>query len=529
MTDSNMTPGAQTPENAPCDAQVLPVPGKSEQVCVKPEQAAPVQKLSFSLSDRLLLLYAWLLGWFFIEVFNATYMPALGLSVLFTLGFALLFFYIKQGGALNRAGIWMTGALWLLSVSFMINVNTWMTAVNLLVLLPLSIAAALVLNGSFKDAWKRPDAVFDLIVSGFAVFFSQLDKPFRAFFSLFGKHKNKRSLTAVLSVAVSVPLVLTVMSLLSTADSIFGGWTDGLLDSLDWPFLGRPAAGALLGIFVYGTVYALSKRKCAILPKADRKAINLDPIAPVILICALNLIYALFAYVQFAYLFGGLSSGLPAGFSYAEYARSGFFELVRVSMINLAVLLSGTALSDKNNPLWKMQRSLSLTLAGFTGLLLFSAAWRMYMYVNAYGFTRLRALTVWGMALILLLLTASVYKLLRPEFRYFPFFLATCMSAWLALNFINIDGLIARYNVDAYLSGRLETIDVNHLVSLSPAGIPALIRLSSALEEKPDPALSGSNLPNILNIRQGEISRRLSDWRCWDLTSQLALFALNSR
>ncbi len=329
---------------------------------------------------------------------------------------------------------------------------------------------------------------------------------------------------------ISAPLLFVVVSLLSSADRIFGGWTDGFLKSLDWSVLGRPAAGALFGIFIFGAFYALRNRQCAILPKNSRKAVFLDPIAPIIVICSLDLIYALFAYVQFAYLFGGLTSGLPDGFSYAEYARSGFFELVRVTVINLIVLLSGAALADKKNPLRKAQQILSLTLAGFTGLLLFSAAWRMYMYVGAYGLTRLRALTVWGMALILLLLIAAVYKLLRPEFKYFPFFLASCMSAWLVLNFMNVDGLIARYNVDAYLSGRLETIDVGHLTSLSPASIPALIRLSSATEE-PTSSPSGNleDVTGILQAQQTGLSQRLSDWRSWDICSQLAFNALKSR
>ncbi len=79
--------------------------------------------------------------------------------MILTLGYALLLFYVKQGGPLSSAGMLMILPLWLLSLTFMINADTWMSAVNLLLLLPLSVAAALVLNNSFGDAWKRPSAV----------------------------------------------------------------------------------------------------------------------------------------------------------------------------------------------------------------------------------------------------------------------------------------------------------------------------------------------------------------------------------
>lgn len=54
-----------------------------------------------------------------------------------------------------------------------------------------------------------------------------------------------------------------------------------------------------------------------------------------LLLCAL---YALFAAVQFIYLFGGREAVAMRG-GYAQYARNGFFELVVICALNL--LLAG--------------------------------------------------------------------------------------------------------------------------------------------------------------------------------------------
>lgn len=57
----------------------------------------------------------------------------------------------------------------------------------------------------------------------------------------------------------------------------------------------------------------------------------------------LNIIYAIFCFIQISYLFTKMT--LPEGFTYAEYARQGFFELMIVTFINFAIIL----ISNLNN------------------------------------------------------------------------------------------------------------------------------------------------------------------------------------
>jgi len=63
------------------------------------------------------------------------------------------------------------------------------------------------------------------------------------------------------------------------------------------------------------------------------------PITVSTMLILIDLLYAFFIAIQFSYLFGSLRYGLPQNFTYAQYARKGFFELVAVTLINLIILL----------------------------------------------------------------------------------------------------------------------------------------------------------------------------------------------
>ena len=72
-------------------------------------------------------------------------------------------------------------------------------------------------------------------------------------------------------------------------------------------------------------------------------------------------LYALFAAVQFEYLFGGAEAAAMEG-GWAEYARSGFMQLVIVAAVNLAALLFCAVRAGHSRPV----RALCLLLAALT-------------------------------------------------------------------------------------------------------------------------------------------------------------------
>ena len=130
--------------------------------------------------------------------------------------------------------------------------------------------------------------------------------------------------------------------------------------------------------------------------------------------------FAVFLAVQFRYFFAGSANVHIDGFTFAEYARRGFFELVAVALI-AGVLYFSLASFTKRESAAK-RRGFSI-LAGLllaqVGVILVSAFQRLRLYEQAYGFTSLRLaahvfmvfLGVLLLALILMELTRSFHRL----------------------------------------------------------------------------------------------------------------------
>ena len=128
-----------------------------------------------------------------------------------------------------------------------------------------------------------------------------------------------------------------------------------------------------------------------------------------------------------------------------------------------------------------LRRILAGIISLFTLILIATALSKMVLYINAYGMTRNRILATW---MILLLAVIFILSLIQVFCRKFPIAMAilvACVLFALVLFLPNIDGMIANYNVDAYLSGNLSSVDVAALCDLDYAAVPALSRLEEHL------------------------------------------------
>ncbi|MBR0376127.1 MAG: DUF4173 domain-containing protein, partial [Firmicutes bacterium] len=78
--------------------------------------------------------------------------------------------------------------------------------------------------------------------------------------------------------------------------------------------------------------------------------------------------------------------------------------------------------------------------------------------------------------------------------------LAVTVASWLAFNYCGVDKLVADYNVDRYLAGELEQVDVEYLSEeLSPAAVPALQRLA---DNSADQSQRAAALRAVTQIRR---------------------------
>jgi hypothetical protein len=228
-------------------------------------------------------------------------------------------------------------------------------------------------------------------------------------------------------------------------------------------------------------------------------------------------LFALFVIIQFQYFFGAAANIGVQGYSYSEYARRGFGELVAVAFCSLLLFLGLSAIVKRQNNAQRWGFSgLGIGMVLMVGVMLVSAFQRLLLYEAAFGSSRLRMYThIFMIWLGVLLAVVLVLEILRRE-RFFPLaaLLATIAFA-VTLALINVDGSIVRQNVARASQGK--GLDVAYLASLSPDSVPAL---TAAYEFKVLPGLTRDAVGAILVCRLHSVSQPSpGDWRSFNLSA----------
>ena len=135
--------------------------------------------------------------------------------------------------------------------------------------------------------------------------------------------KEDRRIWALgIGILVGVPLVLVVMVLLSAADAVFRQMTDKFLENIS---LGNIVNVLFRIAFMFLLSYCLTSYLCKKKMKEEVKDKRTgEPVLAITVTGMLTVLYLIFSVIQIAGLFMGKLQ-LPAGYSYAEYAREGFF------------------------------------------------------------------------------------------------------------------------------------------------------------------------------------------------------------
>jgi len=206
-----------------------------------------------------------------------------------------------------------------------------------------------------------------------------------------GKMANRSMLKILTGILISVPILALILWLLTSADMVFKDIFINIpVFTAFKHFLLIIAVAIYVACFAWALIKAFNERKEAVFNRKQRK-LFLDPTVILTILILTNTVYGVFTYVQFAYLFGALSYNLPSTFTYAEYARRGFVELVIVTIINFAILVFAiTYVKKEVKRIFIAVRVLLCILVVFTFVLLVSAFYRMTLYEQAYGFTYLR-------------------------------------------------------------------------------------------------------------------------------------------
>ena len=294
--------------------------------------------------------------------------------------------------------------------------------------------------------------------------------------------KNRSTEWAILrGILLTLPVILLLSALLAAADPIFNESFKNLLSLFRIESLGEYL---FRGFYILILAYLLAGAYLhAIHSSSDVKLIGVDTpgmprflgwIEGIIMLLGIDLLFAIFVGIQFKYFFGGQANIHLDGFTYAEYARRGFGELVAVAAITLLIMQVLNSVTKKEAGKESGSfTALSVVMVLLVTVILVSAFQRLQLYESAYGFSRLRTYTHIFIVWIGILLVIAAVLAIAGRSRLFAlaFFLA-CFGFGVNLNVVNVDGLIARLNI-RQAEAEVD-LDIPYLMSLSEDAIPEL-------------------------------------------------------
>ena len=307
-----------------------------------------------------------------------------------------------------------------------------------------------------------------------------------------GKRKSGLNVIKKLAIGLGVTIIPTSIAFaLLSYDEDFTNLTKNIFNFESFDFFNHFFSLILaipLGICLFGLYLSCSDKNTSgkISEEKSKKLAEKMGIAPAITVIAavvpLLAVYVLFFISQWQYYVSGFTGVLPKGFSYAEYAREGFFQLCTVSVINLIVIVLLILFTKKSKGSHVLLKIITLVFSVFTLVLISTAIAKLIMYINIYGLTQKRFYAAWFMLVIALVFIVVAVSRFIPKISVVTVSAAIVVASFTGLALCNADRLIAKYNVDRYLNGTISTVDVIAMENLGDAAVPELIRLANYLD-----------------------------------------------
>lgn len=274
-----------------------------------------------------------------------------------------------------------------------------------------------------------------------------------------GSENRKIQLTKriIKALIISIPIILIILFLLISADDnfakIFSGFADYIVKIFtSWEviyFILRIVLIAVLFIYFVSFVYNLSNEKSSfnIIEKINQpKGIKIDIFTINTILTILNVLYAIFSIVQIVNL--GDTNKIE---SLSSTARQGFFQLMVVSIINfIFIIITTINKAEESTAAKKYKKVMNILMLIFTIVLIIVSFQKMRLYVGKYGYTYLRILVFFTLLTEVILTIPTAIYVIKQKINLFYTYFAIIITMYIIMNFININKLIAKKNVDLY-------------------------------------------------------------------------------
>lgn len=400
----------------------------------------------------------------------------MGLSVVFMtiLTVTTMVYYKQQAGiAIGRKFIIISAYMILLSPVFAVTTVPVIRFWSGFILSTLLLALAVSEHEFIWPLW---------IKEGLKALFGALGKSIN-FFTHGSKvtSKNKKVLGQIFfGVVVAIPVLAVAASLLASADAVMDELLNNIFDALEFEEAGVWIWRLCVFLFVAAMTYgykvwlAHNQQSTEGLDERPKTIVKLDVIPPAVsgtILVLLNCLYVVFAYIQIKFLFLGTQATAIEGYNYAEYARSGFFELVALSVLNTM----GILVINRFTRVHLMNR-ISLTITAFCTFIMIASSWhKMHLYETEYGYTQLRLYVYMILAFMVVFMVLITLGIWKRNYRVIEWSIVIGLCYFLIISYVNVDAIIVENNVARY--EKTGDIDLYYLVwNLTEDAVPALVK-----------------------------------------------------
>jgi hypothetical protein len=431
------------------------------------------------------LLAALALGWATDLLF---YGNRLGVSVplfvVFLLG-ALFILGRAESVQLKHRNLWMLAPLVFFAVMVAVRANEMLTLANITAVIVL---LALLAFFYAADHIERLGMLGYPVVVGLAIG-RMLTRPAPEVSTVARSASAQRAqfrrvVPILRGIIIALPVLIIFTALLSSADTIFAGYLGDVfkLDLLsDMPEMLLRQVFILIAAWVIAGVYflALTRRTPEDADEPDKLPGSLNPgslfgfVEGAVVLGLVNLLFIIFAWIQFTQLFSGEAARTMHFEVYREYVRRGFGELLVVSILTMLLILGLRWMAWKETAREiRIFNGLSTLMIILAVVMLVSAFLRMIVWegIDFYIYTQLRLYIRVFIVWLGVLFAWLLYTLWLKPNRFAIGAFVVALAFLVTINVMNPDADVATYNLK-----RNDELSVRYVYLLSDDAVPALV------------------------------------------------------
>ncbi len=321
------------------------------------------------------------------------------------------------------------------------------------------------------------------------------------------------------AVLISIPFLL----LFATGNAVLGAHLSTAVDALErWaknlhlPSFGRilfwafAATAALVFLYpkISPKVASLCKEKWpTFAPGADE---GVDVWRSLLILIVLNGLFFWANGLDAFFLW--MSAKLPTNVSYSEFVHQGVFALTTTTILSAVVLAvmfqQGAGVTGRASV-----KRLAVLCVAQNLFLISSVGLRLKLYIEAYDLSILRVHVCTFLVIVATGYGLMAWRIARQKSLNWMIFsnAAAVFAIFYLVQFVDVNGFIARYNTRCWLENRKKDLDINYLYRLGPSALPELARIEFQAKGTPEAKGAGMELERARAKWEGGET----DWRSW--------------